>query len=325
MDASALIVTWNNAADISTSIDAALAQHDVDLEVVVVDNASTDGTQGVLSRYADNPRVTVVLQSENLGFAAGNNLAATHARGRYLLLLNPDCAPDPSCAAVLRDYLESHPECGAAAAMLRYPDGRGQSFLRREATFALVFFCFLEVGRRLDRIFCKGRHLARRIYAELDGVVPDPAVSVDCPAAACVMLPAALVAERFFDPELPLFFNDGELYRRLRGTGYDVVAVGAATAIHTYGTSVAEVPSARRRAEMVASLRAYLRPVWSGPLRAALWLLLLADALACLAFTRTRDVGRGTLGGLGLPGGAPPWLAHARSPRPWARRRRQSS
>jgi N-acetylglucosaminyl-diphospho-decaprenol L-rhamnosyltransferase len=309
VDVSALVVTWNSATDIVQCVDAALAQSDVELEVVIVDNASTDGTQVLLGRYSDEPRVRVLLQSENLGFAEGNNLAAAHASGRHLLLLNPDCTPDPDCAAVLLRHLESSPRCGAAAAVLRFPDGRHQSFLRRELTFAGSCWAFLEVGRRLDIRFWRGRHQAWRIYADLADLAPETAYSVDCPAAACVMLPAALVKDQLFHPRLPLFFNDAELYRRLRAQGYDVVVVPRATAVHAYGTSVAGVPTSRRRAEMVASLREYLRPVWSGPARAALWLLLVLDALVCLVPARTRPLARGTLGGLGLPGGVRPWLA----------------
>ncbi|MCW2542743.1 MAG: glycosyl transferase [Frankiales bacterium] len=309
VDVSALVVTWNSANDIAGCVDAALAQRGVELEVVVVDNASTDGTQEVLARYADEPRVRVLLQSQNLGYAEGNNLAAAHAGGRHLLLLNPDCTPDPDCAAVLLQHLESTSDCGAAAAVLRYPDGRHQSFLRRELTFAGSCWAFLEVGRRLDTRFWHGSHQAWRIYADLDDLRPDAPFAVDCPAAACVMLPTALVGDRLFNPRMPLFFNDAELYRRLRAQRYQVVVVPGATAVHAYGTSVAAVPSGRRRAEMVASLREYLRPVRSRGARTALWLLLVLDALVCMVPARTRPLARGTLGGLGLPGGVPPWLA----------------
>lgn len=308
MDVSALIVTWNSGDDVAACLDAVLSQEDVDVEVVVVDNASDDGTVAVLARYADDPRVTVLLQDTNLGYAAGNNLAAEQARGRHLLLLNPDCQVAEGCLPALVAHLEAEPARGAAAALLRYPDGRPQSFLRRDATPSVVFWGFVEVGRRLDARLFRGRHLRHRVYGELDSASPVAPIAVDCPAAACVLLPRALAGDRLFDPELPLFFNDADLYRRMRARGYSVELVPSAHAVHRYGGSVNTVPDGRRRAEMIASLRRYVSPVWSTPLLALLWLVLVADALVCLVPRRTRGTGRGTLGGLGLPGGTAPWL-----------------
>jgi hypothetical protein len=309
VDVSALVVAWNSAEDLRACLDAALAQEGVELEVVVVDNASTDGTAQVLAAYRDHARVTVLPQHENLGYAEGNNVAARHARGRHLLLLNPDCQLEPGCARDLVKHLDTSPGTGAAAALLRYPDGRPQSFLRRDATFGVSVWAFLEIGRRLDARAFGGRHQAHRIYAELDGVDLPAPVEVDCPAAACVLVPRALAGAELFDPGLPLFFNDADLYRRLRARGYRVEVLPTAQAVHRYGGSVNEVPSGRRRAEMIASLRRYVGTAWPTHAAALLWLLLVLDALACLPLRRTREAGRGTLGALGLPGGVHPWLA----------------
>ncbi|MBC7677949.1 MAG: glycosyltransferase, partial [Pseudorhodobacter sp.] len=64
MDVSVLVVTWNSARDIAACLDAALAQEGVDLEVIVVDNASADDTREVLAGFAADPRVTVLLQAD---------------------------------------------------------------------------------------------------------------------------------------------------------------------------------------------------------------------------------------------------------------------
>ena len=309
MDVSALVVTWNSGADIASCLDAVLAQEGVELEVVVVDNGSRDATREILQGYEADPRVTVLPQEQNLGYAGGNNLAARHARGRHLLLLNPDCAVAPDCVRLLTESLDRTPGLGAGAAVLQYPDGTSQSFLRRDVTFRIGLWAFLETARRIDARLLHGRHDAYRCYREFDGVTPDELLDVDCPAAACVLVPRALIGDRLFDPQFPLFFNDAELYRRLRATGYRVALVPGAWAVHRYGASVAEVPSARRRAETVATLRRYVSSDWSIPATPLLWLLLVADALVGLIPTRTRETARGTLGGLGLPGGAKPWLS----------------
>jgi GT2 family glycosyltransferase len=118
------------------------------------------------------------------------------------------------------------------------------------------------------------------------------------------------------DEAFPLFFNDGELCTRLLRSGRTIEIVPAATAAHGYGTSVARAQRAdpaRMRAEWVASLLRYGGRVWSRPAQAALAAALLADAVAgaalCLVKREDPREVRGTLGGLGLPGGPPPLLS----------------
>lgn len=309
MDVSVLVVTWNNATDIEACLDAALAQRDVALEVIVVDNASTDGTTEVLRKRTDEGRVRVVENTSNVGYADANSQAARLATGRHLLLLNPDCEMAPDCARVLVDHLERTPGCGAAAAALSYPDGSPQAFLRRDVSPGVAVWGFLEVGRRVDARFLGGRKLQHRIYGDVELAAMAAPFEVDCPAAACVLLPRVLAGERLFDPSYPLFFNDADLYRRLRDRAYTVQVAPSARATHRYGASVNTVPPERLRAETVLSLRRYVRGRWRLLPRYAFWWLLLADALLCLSRRQTRVVGRGTLGGLGLPGGARPWLS----------------
>ena len=128
-----------------------------------------------------------------------------------------------------------------------------------------------------------------------------------------------------FDERFPLFFNDGDLCARLLRAGRRAQIVPAARAAHGYGTSIARAQSAdpaRMRAEWVASLRRYAARWWGRPSRAALGPLLLLDAVAGAALCvikkeDPREV-RGTLGGLGLPGGPPPLLTPVRQlGRPW--------
>jgi GT2 family glycosyltransferase len=129
------------------------------------------------------------------------------------------------------------------------------------------------------------------------------------------MAPRATLAPAPLDEAFPLFFNDGELCTRLLRAGRRIEIVPAATAAHGYGTSVARAQRAdpaRMRAEWVASLLRYTGRVWSRPAQALLAVALLADAVAgaalCLVHREDPREVRGTLGGLGLPGGPPPLL-----------------
>jgi hypothetical protein len=86
-------------------------------EVILVDNASTDGTAEAVRKSW--PGVRFIESGKNVGFAAGNNLGMREARGRYLLLLNSDAFPKVGAVAAMRVYLEEHPEATVVGCVLR--------------------------------------------------------------------------------------------------------------------------------------------------------------------------------------------------------------
>src|SRR5207302_602546 len=153
----------------------------------------------------------------NLGYAAANNLAFGKTSGDHVLLLNPDCVMSPDCVPTLLAHLDATPDCGAAAATLRYPDGRPQAFARRGVTVQSAWWCLTETGARLDVRMLHGRHQQRRWYADL--LPSDRVVRVDAAAAACVLLRRQDVGPTLFDERFPLLYNDTDLYRRLRDRG----------------------------------------------------------------------------------------------------------
>ena len=120
-DASVIVVTWDGRDLLAACLEGLAAQTvgPARHEVVVVDNASTDGTRELL---AGRDGVRVLAQSENLGFAAGNNVGAEHARGRWLVLLNNDAVPAPDFVERLLDAGE---RSGAAAVAGRILDRAG--------------------------------------------------------------------------------------------------------------------------------------------------------------------------------------------------------
>jgi N-acetylglucosaminyl-diphospho-decaprenol L-rhamnosyltransferase len=315
---SILVVTYDHAGEIDACLDAALAQAGagIEVEVIAVDNASSDATaERVRARARADERLWLIAHDTNAGFAAAVNIAFSAARGDHVLILNPDCVMDPGCAAALREHLQMHPAVGLAAALLRDPDGTPQLFARRDLRLKGALLGFTSLGRRLDARR-GGRALAGRRYEDLwQGGPPRDPVAVFCPAAACVMAARADLQPAPFDEAFPLFFNDGDLCRRLARAGRRAEIVPAATATHGYGTSVARAQQgdpARMRAEWVASLRRYAGRWWPRSARAVLAAALLADAAAgaalCLARKEDPREVRGTLGGFGLPGGPPPLL-----------------
>jgi N-acetylglucosaminyl-diphospho-decaprenol L-rhamnosyltransferase len=314
---SVLLVTYNSVNDLDACLSALQRQKLAGgYELVVVDNASSDGSAAAVEAWmtAVSPEfsVTFIRNETNVGYAEANNQAADTSRGRVLVLLNPDAVMDDGCLAALVDHLVDSVGTGVAAAVLRNPDGTTQEFARRDITVAGVVWDLTLLGRRMDHRWRRDRGRRRRRYS--DEWPADGPWDVDCPAAACVALWRELAGRQLFDERLPLFFNDAELFGRIRDRGYRCHIVPAATAVHGYGTSHRQIDVARKRAEFVASLRRYVSLRFAVRTSALVTLVLFADALTALVQgvrpgrKDARRHARGTLGGLWLPGGATPWL-----------------
>ena len=114
-DVSVVIVTWNGRQYLHACLDAVAAQHGVEVEIILVDNASVDGTvEFVRTRF---PQVRIVELRENRGFAGGNNAGAREARGAFLAFLNNDTVPEPHWLRTLRDGID--PKAGFLLATSR--------------------------------------------------------------------------------------------------------------------------------------------------------------------------------------------------------------
>jgi N-acetylglucosaminyl-diphospho-decaprenol L-rhamnosyltransferase len=104
----------------------------VRLEVIVVDNASSDGAADMVERFF--PGVRLIRNAENVGFARASNQAAAAARGRYLFFLNNDTVVPPGALRRLAAFARAHPEAGLIGPLLRDGAGRPQASCRRRPT-----------------------------------------------------------------------------------------------------------------------------------------------------------------------------------------------
>jgi GT2 family glycosyltransferase len=116
---SVVVVNWNGWRYLAGCLAALTRQTYADLEIVVVDNGSTDGSVERLRR--DYPCVRLIENRENVGFAVANNQALAHCRGRYIALVNNDAAPASDWLATLVATLDEHPNaagaCGVTVAL----------------------------------------------------------------------------------------------------------------------------------------------------------------------------------------------------------------
>ena len=242
MDLSILIVTYNSAP----LMDQLLGQLQAEIgsptfgwkaEVVLVDNGSRDGTaQLVANRH---PWVKLVPNSVNLGFAAGNNLAAQFATGRYLLLLNPDAIPSPGALAQGIALMDAHPEAGMAGGELRNVRGEREPSARMFPTLRDELFTMSGLA---------AKYPTSRILARLDRRWADPEkdASVDWIPGAFVFLPRGLfLALGGFDERFFMYYEEVDLCRRLHQGGHQVLYWPRLKAVHIGGASAKTVQSAR--------------------------------------------------------------------------------
>ena len=145
-DISLCIVSWNVREDLWTCLDSLFGRNNqASLEVIVVDNGSSDGTVATLpDRF---PQAKLIANEENQGFAAASNQAIAASRSRYYFLLNPDTiVPEGGLDELLR-FADDHPEAGIVAPRLVCPDGSLQYSCRRFPTISAAVFrgTFLEL------------------------------------------------------------------------------------------------------------------------------------------------------------------------------------
>lgn len=231
-----VIVTYHSAAYIERCLDSVRSATDPRLtQVIVVDNASRDGTAELLERRY--PDVELIPLERNLGFAAGSNRARDKVRGELVCFLNPDVAVRRDTFERLCDYLGEHPDVGAVGPRLVREDGSTDPGCKRgfpTAWNALGHFT------GLSRLVPGASPLAG--YRRLD--IPDGATSpVDCVSGAFLLARReALDTVGWFDEAYVLYGDDIDLCYRLVRQGYGVAYVGSAEALHTGGTSVLHNP-----------------------------------------------------------------------------------
>lgn len=147
-DLSVIVVNWNTRrllADCLTSVFETSAG--LGLEVIVVDNASTDGSPAMVRERF--PEVHLIVNTENAGFARANNQGAAAARGRYLLLLNSDAFPMPGALEVLVALADAQPQAGLVGAQLLNADGSFQASHTQFPNLWREFLILSGLGRLL--------------------------------------------------------------------------------------------------------------------------------------------------------------------------------
>jgi GT2 family glycosyltransferase len=229
-DLTVSVVSYRTPALLERCLSALEAERPtLDLEVIVVDNASPDGSvELVQRRFA---WVSVVRNPRNAGFGAAHNQALRRARGRYWLVLNSDAAPSPGALCSLVGFMDANPGVGVAGPKLRYLDGSVQPSRRRLPTLATLFF----ESTQLQRVFPSNGILRRYYVQDRSDEVPQ---DVDWLVGACLCVRASAAAEvGLFDERFFMYSEELDWCRRFRASGWRVSYVPWAEVTHLEGGS----------------------------------------------------------------------------------------
>jgi N-acetylglucosaminyl-diphospho-decaprenol L-rhamnosyltransferase len=230
---------------------------DVPTRVVVVDNASRDGSVALVRERF--PEFEVRALDRNLGFSAGNNVALRDADSPFVLLLNPDTEVRDDAPAALVRFLEAHPKAGAVGGRLVYPDASFQHSAFRFPTLPMAFLDFFPINHRLTDSRLNGRY-PRGWY--------DRPFEVDHPLGACVCIRREVLDQvGLMDEGYFMYAEEVDLCWRIRRAGWQIWYTPEATVVHHQGAATRQF-----RGEMLVQLhrsryRFFARhyPAWFGP------------------------------------------------------------
>lgn len=230
IEVSICIVNWNAREFLERclrSIEATAAP--VSHEVIVVDNASQDGSCEMVRQQF--PSARLISNERNLGFATANNQAFEVARGEWVYLLNPDTELKPGSLSALLHYLKEKPGAAVAAPRLLNTDGTLQPSVRRFPNFKTAF----SRHTILKKLSLFSGEEASHKMADFGF---DRELSVDQPAGAALLIRRAILEEvGRLDPHFFLFYEEVDLCKRIKERGYEIYFYPQAEVIHHEGKS----------------------------------------------------------------------------------------
>lgn len=233
---SIVIVNWNTR-DLLRACLESMRPHlmDSSFEIVVVDNASQDGSGRLIETHF--PSVTLIQMRENVGFSRANNAGIRATQGQYLLLLNSDTEVREDAFEKMCDYLDANPNVGVLGAQLLNPNGSLQASCRTFPSYRTAFF---HRNSFLSKVFPRNRYSSGYLMTSMDRT---KTMEVDWVMGACLMTRrevlerVGLLDEAFF-----MYAEDVDWCYRIKQAGWTVVYFPEAKIMHHYESSARKAP-----------------------------------------------------------------------------------
>ncbi|MGB5969157.1 MAG: glycosyltransferase family 2 protein [Spirulinaceae cyanobacterium] len=250
---SIIIINYNGAEVILNCLESLYSNlKQVAYEVIVVDNASQDGSpESIVQQF---PQVTLLPQKRNLGFGSANNIGVQQAQGEFLFLLNSDTIITADILPRLIAKLNQSPLTGIVGPQLLNPDGSFQFSVSKEISILGEFQTLQQVKQY--------RNLATRPNV---AKIYNQEQNVDIVVGAAMLMRRSLFKEvGGFDQSFFMYFEESDLCKRVGNLGYSILYIPEVSLIHLGGYSVAKNADYMAR-EYRRSQRYYYkkhRPLW---------------------------------------------------------------
>lgn len=205
---SVVIVNYNTCDDLHACL-TSLTASDLHPEVIVVDNASTDGSAAMVKR--EFPHIVLIEPGRNTWYCGGNNLGIAAAQGDYVLLLNPDTIVPPDALSTMLNFFEANPHYAGVTMQLRYPNGEIQRTCSRIPTYRYL----LLTQTPLQWLFPAARQRAQDHHWYTDkGWHRERDFDVQAVPGSCTLMRRA---EIHLNDDLRLYFPEEDLARQTDG------------------------------------------------------------------------------------------------------------
>jgi len=231
---SVVVVTWNAKRYVDECVRSLGANTDLPAEFIVVDNASTDGTPELIEQVL--PKVRLIRNQENLGFAKANNIGIAQSRGKYLFLVNSDVTIPKGCMSNLVAYMEANPDVGMTGPRMLGTNGEVR---RSTMRFPTVWNQFCRAAG-LDAIFKHSRWAGGFLMADFPHSLTSDVEVLN--GWFWVVLRDALQQVGVMDERFVIYGEDIDWCYRFFQAGWRRVFFAGAAALHYGGASSAAAP-----------------------------------------------------------------------------------
>ena len=200
---SIISINYNSLSDTIEFLESVDRLTYPELEIILVDNASRENPKEIINRQF--PKVHLIVSSENLGFAGGNNLGILASKGEYLLFLNNDTLLFPDFVETLVDFMQAHPDAGMASPKVLFPDGKTIQYAGTT---------------RISEFTGRGDRLG---LSEIDRGQYDRTYKTGLGHGAALIVPRKVVDEVGLMPELYfLYYEEHDWCEQIKRKGYSM-------------------------------------------------------------------------------------------------------
>lgn len=257
--ASVLIVNWNGKEFLEDCLSSVMGQSCKNFEVVLVDNASTDGSVDFVRR--NFPKVKILQNKKNLGFSGGNNTGLKHAKGKYIATLNTDTKADRTWLEELIKTAESDRKIGMVSSRILFFDNKGVDTLGIKLT-KFGFFSDITKKEELPKLFsiCDGAGLWKKD-----------------------MLDDINISNEYYDNDFFLYSEENDICFRARLRGWKAAHAKNAIVYHLHSGSTSKISGKNDYYGQRNSLWVIIKNMPSSLLiRNCLWILIGQAAAVCV-------------------------------------------